>query len=211
MAYSPNKKANSPNKRTTLGERNARIMQEAKRRASNQMAFNTESKVRKSMGNPKGATTFSKVSTGRLLEQSNDKGTNSSLRKSQPGSLGRTSMLRDRRTSSFGPNLMTANRSSRKLSVASYQSGLLSDVNSSNVIVSPSTEQIFDKTIDYSAKKGNACDERLAELIKQFNIKHSGSDTLISLRLKLFIGQMLISWPVLCMMFIYYNVCTLKK
>ena len=74
--------------------------------------------------------------------------------------------LANSRTSSFGPNLRTANRSSRKFSVASYQSGLLSDVNSNGGIVSARTEAMFKKTIDYSAQKGNACDERLAELIK---------------------------------------------
>ena len=79
--------------------------------------------------------------------------------------------LANSRTSSFGPNLRTANRSSRKFSVASYQSGLLSDVNSNGGIVSARTEAMFKKTIDYSAQKGNACDERLAELIKQFNIR----------------------------------------
>lgn len=49
-------------------------------------------------------------------------------------------------------------------------SGLLSSV-SSNGVITARTEALFNKTIDYSAKKGNACDERLAELIKQFNIR----------------------------------------
>ena len=57
------------------------------------------------------------------------------------------------------------------MSVNSVNSGnLLSDVNSNN-FVSAGTEALFKKTIDYSAQKGNLCDERLAELIKQFNIR----------------------------------------
>lgn len=57
------------------------------------------------------------------------------------------------------------------MSVNSINSGnLLSDVNSNN-FVSAGTEALFKKTIDYSAQKGNLCDERLAELIKQFNIR----------------------------------------
>lgn len=46
----------------------------------------------------------------------------------------------------------------------------MSDVNS-NGIISSRTENLFKKTINYQALKGNACDERLAELIKQFNIR----------------------------------------
>ena len=49
-------------------------------------------------------------------------------------------------------------------------SRLMSDVNS-NGIVSANTEALFNKTIDYSAERGNACDERLAELIKELNIR----------------------------------------
>ena len=41
----------------------------------------------------------------------------------------------------------------------------MSDVNS-NGIISSRTENLFKKTINYQALKGNACDERLAELIK---------------------------------------------
>lgn len=46
----------------------------------------------------------------------------------------------------------------------------MSDVNS-NGLVSPTTEALFDKTTDYSAQRGNACDERLADLIKELNIR----------------------------------------
>ena len=51
--------------------------------------------------------------------------------------------------------------------------GLLSSVNSScnGLVVTARTEALFKKTIDYAAQKGNACDERLAELIKQYNIR----------------------------------------
>ena len=48
---------------------------------------------------------------------------------------------------------------------------LISEVSSNGQIVSDRTENLFKKTIDYTAKEGNACDERLAELIKQFNIR----------------------------------------
>ena len=47
----------------------------------------------------------------------------------------------------------------------------MSDVNSTNGFVSQRTQNLFKKTINYSAQKGNACDERLAELIKQHNIR----------------------------------------
>lgn len=59
---------------------------------------------------------------------------------------------------------------SRRSAISSTGS-LLSDVNSNGAIVSPKTEGLFKKTIDYAAQKGNACDERLAELIKQYNIR----------------------------------------
>jgi len=69
----------------------------------------------------------------------------------------------------LGPNLRTASRSSRR----SLQSGMLlsSDCSDGGGIVSAKTEALFKKTIDYSAQLGNACDERLAELIKQYNIR----------------------------------------
>jgi len=139
MAYTPNK--------TTLGQKNAMIMQEAKKRASLNLALTGE-KVRKSLSRQ---GTFGMVATGRSA-------LSSSMRKSQPGI----------RTSA-GPNLRTASRSSRK-TMGSVNSGLLSDVNS-NGMISAKTEALFKKPIDYAAMKGNACDERLAELIKQYNIR----------------------------------------
>jgi len=65
------------------------------------------------------------------------------------------------------PNLRTASRSSMR----SMNSGLLLSETSGDNVVSARTEALFKKTIDYAAQKGNACDERLAELIKQFNIR----------------------------------------
>ena len=65
---------------------------------------------------------------------------------------------------------MNASNRSQRSGAGSVSNGLLSDVNS-NGIVSPHTEALFDKTIDYAAQKGNLCDERLAELIKQYNIR----------------------------------------
>ena len=62
---------------------------------------------------------------------------------------------------------MTANRASRR----SNGSRLLSNASSNGAIVSQQTQDLFKKTIDYKAMKGNACDERLAELIKQYNIR----------------------------------------
>ncbi len=67
-----------------------------------------------------------------------------------------------------GPNLRTASRSSRK----SLQSGLLlSHASGDSNFVSARTEALFKKPIDYAAQQGNACDERLAELIKQYSIR----------------------------------------
>ena len=48
---------------------------------------------------------------------------------------------------------------------------LSSDPSSNGLIISENTQNLFKKPIDYTAKKGNAIDERIAELIKQFNIR----------------------------------------
>ena len=110
----------------------------------------TDEKVRKSLRN---VGTFGRSSTGRI----NNSNGNAPLRRSATGSF----------PTSGGPNLRTASRTSVRSRVSS---NLISDVNS-NGLVSARTEALFNKTIDYDAKKGNACDERLAELIKQFNIR----------------------------------------
>ena len=98
-----------------------------------------DAKVRNSMRIPKG--TFGTVGTGRLGQ----------TRKSLP-------------SATLGPNLRTANRADRRKSSV----GLLSSANSGEGadFVSARTKNLFKKTIDYDAQKGNACDERLAELIK---------------------------------------------
>lgn len=113
----------------------------------------TDEKVRKSLNN---TSTFGRIATGRL-------------RLARTGSLGQS---QDSSTpkQNLGPNLRTAARSSRKFSVNSCNSALMSDVNSNGVVTSR-TENLFKKTIDYAAMKGNAVDERLAELIKQYNIR----------------------------------------
>lgn len=103
-----------------------------------------------------GRGTFGTTSTGRVAaDQKNRISRNSTS--ATPG-----------RTASMGPNLHTANRS--RMSVNSVNSRLMSDVNS-NGLVSAQTEALFNKTIDYSAQRGNDCDERLAELIKELNIR----------------------------------------
>ena len=71
-------------------------------------------------------------------------------------------------TVGMGPNLRTADRSMRR---SSYGSRLLSNASTNGGVVSQQTQDLFKKTIDYKAMKGNACDERLAELIKQYNIR----------------------------------------
>ena len=48
---------------------------------------------------------------------------------------------------------------------------MLSNQSSNGAVISQQTQNLFANTIDYQAKKGNACDERLAELIKQYNIR----------------------------------------
>ena len=47
----------------------------------------------------------------------------------------------------------------------------MSDASGDHNFVSARTEALFKKPIDYAAQLGNACDERLAELIKQYSIR----------------------------------------
>ena len=89
--------------------------------------------------------TFGKSSTGRFINKRD------SVTGKTPSITGRVSA---------GPNLHTASRGNRRMSVAS-----------GNSHVGQQVAQLFNKTIDYSAKRGNACDERLAELIKELNIR----------------------------------------
>ena len=115
---------------------------------------------RMTIGGTKSGTSFNRTPTRRMGSE-----------KLGPSSPVNSSGLSP--TNARAPNLMTAQRSKhRRISMASNGSsnGLLSDVNSNDVMV-VRTEDVFKNPIDYSAQKGNACDERLAELIKQYNIR----------------------------------------
>ena len=97
--------------------------------------------------------TFSKVGTGRLATSRHMPSKSNVL----------TPTARKTGYMFNAPKLNTANRSRR--SINSDNSG---DFNNT---LGKRVEDVFKGTIDYNAKKGNAVDERLAELIEEYKIR----------------------------------------